>query len=425
MDIRTFRAATLQEALEQVRETLGPDAAVLHTRQVKRSRMGLFSSSLVEVEASVEMPVASRLVKRAKSMPAVQDLMPAESRTVPTATHADDLLPAGSKASAPPESEVAAQSNAAMTVTIEPKEPQATAQDTKQATERDIDHLNSTPRPQSESANASGSRLPPAVYETLSEMLEAGVEPSVAKELLQAASKLLEVEQLGDGLLLQGRICQLVSKNLRVAEPIVLNPAQQAVIAMVGTTGVGKTTTLAKLATNFQADRNCQVGLITLDTLRPGAVDQLLQYAESLDAALEVVSSANQFLPALHRLKDCDVVLIDTAGRSPNDAEQIGVLQDLLAAAQTTSVQLVVSATSSVGHVQAAIDKFSPLNPTGLIITKLDEAIGFGAWLSILQQCELPVSYVTHGQHVPQDISPANRRRLASLLLGHASQPVS
>jgi flagellar biosynthesis protein FlhF len=414
MDIRTFRAATLQEALEQVRETLGPDAAVLHTRQVKRSRMGLFSSSLVEVEASVEMPVASRLVKRVKSIPAVQDLMPNEAQAAPNAAHANDLVPAGSTAIVPPESDLAAPSSAPIT---EPKDPPAT--------EQDVDLPNLTTRPQREAAAESGSRLPPAVYETLSEMLEAGVEPSAAKELLQAASKLLEIEQLSDGLLLQGRICQLVSKNIRVAEPIVLNPTQQAVIAMVGTTGVGKTTTLAKLATNFQADRNCQVGLITLDTLRPGAVDQLLQYAESLDAALEVVSSANQFLPALQRLKDCDVVLIDTAGRSPNDAEQIGVLQDLLAAAQTTSVQLVVSATSSVGHVQAAIEKFSPLNPTGLIITKLDEAIGFGAWLSILQQCELPVSYVTHGQHVPRDISPANRRRLASLLLGYAGQPVS
>jgi flagellar biosynthesis protein FlhF len=90
-----------------------------------------------------------------------------------------------------------------------------------------------------------------------------------------------------------------------------------------------------------------------------------------------------------------------------------------------TSVQLVVSATSSLGHVQAALEQFSPLQPTGLVITKLDEANGFGAWLSILQQCDLAVSYVTHGQHVPRDISAANRRRLASFLLGHVNQSVA
>jgi flagellar biosynthesis protein FlhF len=417
MDIRTFRAATLQEALEQVRETLGPDAAVLHTRQVKRSRMGLFSSSLVEVEASVEMPVTSRMLKRAKPNPAVQ---PA-SRTEASPAHPSSIPTAATAFS--PQS----ISESAVPATVDTKSPDTpllpqTTQQHSDSKSHEREELTSPVQP--ETVAGSASRLPPAMYETLSEMLEAGVEPSEAKSLLQAASKLLAVEQLSDALLLQGRIGQLVSKNLKVAEPIVLTPGQQAVIAMIGTTGVGKTTTLAKLATNFQADRNCQVGLIALDTLRPGAVDQLLQYAESLDAALEVVSSIHQFLPALKRLKDCDVVLIDTAGRSPHDAEQIGVLQDLLAAAQPTSVQLVISATSSIANVEAAIEKFSPLHPTGLVITKLDEALGFGAWLSTLQQCELPVSYITHGQHVPQDITPVNRRRLASMLLGHAQQPV-
>jgi len=413
MDIRTFRAATLQEALEQVRETLGPDAAVLHTRQVKRSRMGLFSSSLIEVEASVEMPVASRLVKRSVS-----------NLPEPIAVHSESVA-ANPSSLTPPEITLSKQptvGDVAQPQGAEPSSPVASEQ--KLVTQK-----SHRPAPESQSnrvtVDGTSPRLPPAMYETLSEMLDAGVEPDEAKSLLQAATKMLEVEQLNDTLLLQGRICQLVSKNLQVAEPIAVHQDQQAIIAMVGPTGVGKTTTLAKLATNFQLEHSCQVGLITMDTFRPGAVDQLLQYAESLDAALEVVSSASQFLPALHRLRDCDVVFIDTAGRSPNHKEQIDVLQGLLAAAQPTSVQLVVSATSSMGHVQAAIDQFAPLHPTGLVITKLDEAIGFGAWLSILQHCDLPVSYVTHGQHVPRDFSAANRRRLASLLLGHANQSVA
>lgn len=411
MDIRTFRAATLQEALEQVRETLGPDAAVLHTRQVKRSRMGLFSSSLIEVEASVEMPVASRLVTRSKVNASTQSIAQPETKAT-VSENAATSQPAPFLQSKSVDS-------------AQPSNIQSSDATDERLAERKPDHSEAESVVKRATTESNPARLPPAMYETLSEMLDAGVEPADAKALLQAATKLLEVEQLNDALLLQGRICQIVSKNLQVAEPIAVQRGRQAVVAMVGTTGVGKTTTLAKLATNFQLDRDCQVGLITMDTFRPGAVDQLLQYAESLDAALEVVSSASQFLPALHRLKDCDAIFIDTAGRSPNDAEQIGVLQDLLAAAQPTSVQLVVSATSSVGHVQAAIEKFAPLNPTGLVITKLDEAIGFGAWLSTLQDCEVPVSYVTHGQHVPRDITVANRRRLASLLLGHARQPVA
>ncbi len=101
------------------------------------------------------------------------------------------------------------------------------------------------------------------------------------------------------------------------------------------------------------------------------------------------------------------------------------MLHDLLEAAQPTSVQLVVSATNSTAHVKATLNKFGSLNPNGLVITKLDEAIGFGSWLSILQHCTIPISYVGYGQHVPSDIAPANRRRLASLLLGASSTTAS
>ncbi len=421
MDIRTFRAATLQEALEQVRETLGPDAAVLHTRQVKRSRMGLFSSRLIEVEASVEMPVVSRFNKRSA---ATASPLIANQATTPSKSEKSEADPHNPTTLASPARDLPEPSlvrGGAQAATIH--------QDTMQKSAQSEAHgeavLARTSHSNSEAAQGHASRLPPAMYEVLSEMLDAGVAPADAKALLQTAAEQLAPEQLNDAWLLQGRICQLVSKNLRVAEPIAVHQGHQSVVALVGPTGVGKTTTLAKLATSFQLDHRCQVGLITMDTLRPGAVDQLLQYAESLNAALEVVSSANQFLPALQRLKNCDVLFIDTAGRSPNDSQQIGVLQGLLQAAQPTSVQLVVSATSSMGHVQAALEQFAPLNPTGLVITKLDEAVGFGAWLATLQNCDLPVSYLTHGQHVPRDFSSASRRRLASLLLGHANQPVA
>ena len=304
MDIRTFRAATLQEALEQVRETLGPDAAVLHTRQVKRSRMGLFSSSLIEVEASVEMPVASRFIKR--SMSNASPTLATEVERLAKSEKTEVSLP-----------------NPAQVASLAPDQPEsrlaAVAQAAAQTSGPSIAYREAPMAPTShtnpDSAEGHTSRLPPAMYEVLSEMLDAGVAPAEAKSLLQTASQQLAPEQLNDSWLLQGRICQLVSKNLNVVEPIAVHQGHQSVVAVVGPTGAGKTTTLAKLATSFQLDHSCQVGLMTMDTFRPGAVDQLLQYAESLNAALEVVSSANQFLPALQRLKNCDVIFIDTAGR--------------------------------------------------------------------------------------------------------------
>ncbi len=452
MDIRTFRASTLQEALEQVRETLGPDAAVLHTREVKRSRLGFFSSSLIEVEASIELPANSRL-----SRPIASAHQPPPSRVAAihsaiAARTADSAIDSEGLSAHAFEDDlhVKATDNpkvhgVAGTVALTGSKPRPAANRGERMAGalagQDVDEalaVNVRSKSRRVSADAeSGATLSnepfddqkndsrarsTAVIDGLTTMLDAGVDPVVAKSLMRAAVENLTSEQMNDALLLQGRICQLVGKSLRIAEPIMVKQNEQVVVAMVGSAGVGKTTTLAKIAKTVQIDQSCEVGLLTMDIFRPGAVDQLLQYAESLDATLEVVSAANQFLPALQRLKHCDIIFIDTAGRSPNDLEQIQVLQEILDAAQPTSVQLVVSATSSTSHIRAAVQQFSPLHPTGLVITKLDEAIDFGSWLDVLQQIELPVSYIGYGQHVPQDIMPANRRRLANFLLGHAAQ---
>ncbi len=411
MDIRTFRASTLQEALEQVRETLGPDAAVLHTREVKRSRLGLFSSSLVEVDASIEMPVADRMTRSAaaKLKPAASTMTVHEPQPASIATEAVD------EAAVP-----------SLEVPLPVVPPTSAPKVTNIASKNKLDQRSTVASRASNRSAADGEpqSMSPAMLESLSQMVDAGVDATTASSLLQSASENLTLEQLDDAALIHGRIIHLVSKNLRVAEPIAIDKNEQTIIAMIGATGVGKTTTLAKLATRLQAEYECEVGLITLDTFRPGAVDQLLQYAETLNAVLEVVSSSSQFLPALNRLKACDVVLIDTAGRSPNDQEQIRVLQELLTAAKPTSVQLVVSATSSASHIKSTMQQFSPLQPTGLLVTKLDEANELGAWLTLLQHSDLPISYVTHGQHVREDIAPANRRSLASLLLGQAALEV-
>ena len=431
MDIRTFRASTLQEALELVRETLGPDAAVLHTREVKRSRLGFFSSNLVEVDASIEMPTINRLPKQAASeqpsptkadpqKSSVQATNPAANvATSKHSTNAEVEARASdqpsSSATAAATSETANSTEPSVKSSADPSQPAASATSTQQA------DTTLTNEPFEDRRNSSRKHSP-AMVDVMTTLLDAGVEPTAAKSLMQAAVENLTSDELNDAMLLQGRIAQLVGKSLRVAEPIAVKQGEQVVVAMIGSTGVGKTTTLAKIAKNLQVDHGCEIGLLTMDIFRPGAVDQLLQYAESLDATLEVVSSANQFLPALQRLKHCDIVFIDTAGRSPNDQEQIKVLQEILDAAKPTSVQLVVSATSSTRHVRAAVQQFSPLSPTGLVITKLDEAVEFGSWLTALQQIEVPVSYIAHGQHVPHDIMPANRRRLASFLVGHAAQ---
>jgi flagellar biosynthesis protein FlhF len=181
---------------------------------------------------------------------------------------------------------------------------------------------------------------------------------------------------------------------------------------------VGKTTTVAKLAASFKLTMGLRPGLVTVDTYRIAAVEQLRTYAEIIDLPLKVANAPTEMRRAIEELGDVDLVLIDTAGRSPRDEVRIRELAEFLAAAQPDEVHLVLSATASERSLRSAVERFSLVHADRLILTKLDEVENFGAVLSILGQTNRPISYITTGQAVPDDIEPADRSRLARLILG-------
>jgi flagellar biosynthesis protein FlhF len=170
---------------------------------------------------------------------------------------------------------------------------------------------------------------------------------------------------------------------------------------------VGKTTTIAKLAAQFRLQEDVRVGLVTVDTYRIAAVEQLRTYAEIMDLPLEVVTTPREMRAAVARLSDFDLVLIDTAGRSPRDAVRLAELRALLAESQADEIHAVLSAVAGRESLEAAANAFGTVGASAVILTKLDEALSL-AWLPrILTRCHLPVSYTTHGQNVPDDIAPA------------------
>ena len=434
MQVHTFRAESLQAALQQVRHTLGPDASILHTREKRRGRLAFFAKTVIEVEAAVDVPVPSHFGNHPRptrggswenaSLSATSTGQ-AESPSVaqpPTASHQPNAAQVASSSSS---SAAAGTSRAGTVGTV----ALGTVEAGNLSTASDVSIEGS------QAGSASAETLSAAMLEVQADLLSSGMSPSTAAGLLrevvgqvtgQVAGQTIgqgsgygAAEDLEDPWALRGRIGQRIAARLKVSGSIELSGNKPHVVALVGPTGVGKTTTLAKIAAGFRFDLGCRIGLIALDTFRLGAVDQLLQYAELISASLEVVSSAEQVTAALQRLSDCDLVLLDTAGRAPRDTEQIVELQKFLELAQPHSTQLVVSATSSAAHVEQTVERFAVLSPTNLLITKLDEAVDFGSWLALLDRCPLPISYMTHGQQVPQDIMVASSRRLASLLLGH------
>ncbi len=203
------------------------------------------------------------------------------------------------------------------------------------------------------------------------------------------------------------------------AEPLALrNDGTPTVVAIVGPTGVGKTTTIAKLAANMKLREGRSVGLITIDTYRIAAVEQLKTYAEILQVPLLAVNTPEEMAQAVARLSQVDLILIDTAGRSQKDELRIADLNRFLAAARPHQVHLVLSSTSREETIREAVRNFGVLNVDHVIFTKLDEAVGCGVILNVLRSVNLRLSYLTHGQAVPSDIEPGDARRVAQLLLG-------
>ena len=364
MQLYTYRARSLAEALRLVREELGPDASVLHTREVGSALGRWLHGRTIEVTASAEVAAPSR----------IPDLI--EPEALPPA----ELL------------------------------------DYRQKFREDL--LAGTDAPSLVEQLARQSARPSAGHSRLRiKLLAAGVSDSTAARWLARldAELCCDPEAHADRAI--QRLRQIVESELPIRGPICLANDGPTVVALVGPTGVGKTTTLAKLAAHFRLHEHRRVALLTVDTFRIAAMEQLRCYAEIMESPIEVAATSSEMSAVLQRLGDHDLILIDTPGRSPHDAEQLNELHDILAAAQPHEVLLVLSCAASGESLKQSARAFSGVGATSLILTKLDESAALGSLPDLLATCRLPLSYTTHGQHVPDDIRPASAARLAELLI--------
>src|SRR3984957_14615834 len=369
MESRTYRAKTMKEALTRVRRDLGGDALILSAREVRRRRLfGLGPRALVEVIATDTMPGEVEVTNR----PAAVDQIASARSTAMQARVGDQLGRLH-----------------AMVETL--------------SKSGRIDHLLPD--------------LPRALVPTYSQLIEADVPEVLARRLVRHVAENLEPDQLDQPDSIRAGLSDAVELSIPVAPPIRAVVGTRRVIALVGPTGVGKTTTVAKLAANFKLAHGVRVGLITVDTYRIAAVEQLKTYAEIIDLPLAVVNDPVEMPRALDELGAVDIVFIDTAGRSPRDEVKIRELAEFLLQARPDEVHLVLSAVSGQKSLRSAVERFAVVQFDRLILTKLDEADSLGGVLAVLGLSSRPLSYLTTGQAVPDDIEPADRKRLARLIL--------
>lgn len=444
MTIRTFTANTMADALALVNQEIGKHAVVLNTRSFKRGGLlGLGARTVIEVTAADGREVARKRGREAAQSPRAQALRQAAAAEVrqrnniapPTPIEqqtAGDLIRRTYQAArsqfdapaveSPDTAAIPSASTSAPGPTVAVAAPIPTLQQDAQL----ADELKAVKQlveqvVQGQHKAEALAQSPPedTLSDPLVEHYSRLIQQEIAAELANELIRGVDPETTDDiQESLRDEIAKLLPTDPEAGEVQPTEDGRPRTIALVGPTGVGKTTTVAKLAATFKLKQNKKVGLITADTYRIAAVEQLRTYAGIIGLPLEVVSGPDELADALQRFSHLDVVLIDTAGRSQRNADRLDELSTLIETAQPHETHLVLSSTASQRVLLEIVDRFSQIKTDRLIFTKLDEAVTCGVLLNVAQKVDKPLSYITTGQEVPHQIEPCSSGKLAEMVLG-------
>jgi len=237
------------------------------------------------------------------------------------------------------------------------------------------------------------------------EMLNFLRERSIKEEL---AAKLVQRAKVIDD------IKTIISDDINISLP-----RGKGIVMLIGPTGVGKTTTVAKLAANAIRQKK-MVALLSLDTKKIGAVEQIQAYSKRLGIPLDIVSDREGIRKGIKKFYDRDLLLIDTAGRNPKEGEYIRELKDICDTGFPIETHLLLSTSSDDNFLMETCRYYSAIPIDYLAFTKIDEAVTLGSIYNLSHFYQKPVAYITTGQRIPDDIEFVSRKRLAELVLGRA-----
>ncbi|MCC6741782.1 MAG: flagellar biosynthesis protein FlhF [Planctomycetia bacterium] len=376
MKLKKFEGRTLQEALRKVHEDLGDDAVVLQTfSPTRRGLWRLFSRDRYVILAGKGF----RVVPNSKAQPE-------------------------------------APGAALLRKVYGAEAPKLASANTAELSEirRMIAELGEQVRHR-EMAGA-----PEELFQSYVSLLNANIGQKLAKSIVDRIGSKLAPDALRNRKVVDEAVRATVEDMIPVAAPAAWSKGRAKKVMLVGPTGVGKTTTIAKLAGNYAVKEGKDVALVTLDTYRIAATEQLRRIAELLDVPLAVVRTPEELRSALDEHARRDVVLVDTAGRSQKDGAKMDELAPFVQAAKADELHLVCAVTTHPDTLMDQVERFARYAVSHVILTKVDEAARFGLILDVLSRVKTGVSWVTTGQGIPQDIEPARRDRLAELILREA-----
>jgi len=408
MQVRKYHAPSMHEALQLVRRELGPHAIIVSTKTVDRGRGTRNSGSVhqgVEVVAAIDHDLTAP-AGEAKALPHPMGAKGSLWREFLSERVSLDHM----------RQELG---ELRQTVKRTLSSPFGERGDSMGSELRELKWI--IQRLSRQVGTVSHYNFPEPLVPWYWKMLTQGISEDTVVQLLGEVGHDLSPSALGDGAKVRALLGSKIARVLTLSGPITLVPGKTKVAALVGPTGVGKTTTLAKLAARYALEEKGKVALLTIDTYRIAAVEQLKIYATIMGLPFKAVSSPEEFTRAVGQCAGCDLILVDTAGRSHWDRGHSAELKRFLSQSFPIEIYLLMSITHREDTLSATSDQFGLLGLDRVIFTKLDESDTYGSMLNQLKRMHKPLSYVTTGQKVPEDIEIATQERFISLVLGEAA----
>ena len=433
MQIKRYRGADMAEALQKVKEELGPEAIILSTRQVRGGggKFGLFGKPLLEVTAARDMdgslgangdipdPLAppdnrwnriQAFLRGDKPAPGAQENGLMRQIMAKNRIETRQLL-------TPLQDDIQELKEVLHAVGDAHRTTLREEEDFHQMRNDLVEMRQMMHRLTSHSAGLRDANLPENLLVLYQQLTFNGVEDKFAKRLVEEAAKNIPGKELEDFSYVKIFLARMLMKIVRVTGGIQPSPEERRIIALVGPTGVGKTTSVAKLASEQAIKFKRKVSLITVDTFRIAAVEQLKVYARIMGLSISVVTGKAELKQALADTKDSDVVFIDTAGRSQRDGMQMSELRKLFGGEQEIEIALTLSTTTKDSDLTDITRRFGEMPISSVLFTKLDESTTYGSLINHCIRFKMPIGYLSTGQKVPEDLEVATKERLVDLLL--------
>jgi flagellar biosynthesis protein FlhF len=471
VEVKKFEAPTLAEALKVVKREMGPEAIILSTKNNKGG-WGLMNKASVEVTATVSREALGRKQQAESGLSPLQrealsgkpahkilqsyDVL-SGARIQRRMKEAEALTAKPSNMSPTAKAQTSSITSAHQTahaitqsrmpptqrryVDIEDDESPAEQISLRSHDRTQFSRNAPQPQPQVRPAaqnyenTATQSRYAPNTTRSsiqifpklVAELIEAGVQEDLVREIGDELKAVMLREHITREDLLRLQLARVLMSRLRVARSLgerLRVPSTPRIITFLGPTGVGKTTTIAKIAAELVINQKRPVTLATTDTFKIAAVEQLQTYANILKCPLEVCQNAESFAALRDHLSPDDVVLVDTAGFGPRDERKLVELSNLLSSVRTETHLCVASTTRDTDLMQV-IQRFKIFEPEYLVFTKLDETTQYGNIYNLAAKTHMPLSYFTMGQRVPEDMEVATKERVADLILNLAGGDAS